>query len=441
MHNVLPALQSFLVPINSLVGALVNPRTHSIENLKDIKSSLETFGQDQLIVVRKANNEIIKGNGRWTGMKELGWTECAAVFVDDDELKAMARGIADNRSSETSDWDNELLLRELKLIEPTDFADSTGFSLEEIKALAESLGQSIDQNEKGRAPFETADVSALTEKWNVKVGKTWNIGQHRLICADPTDPQAVANVMRDDKASMVFGDFPDDHDAEYIQRVLANIIRYSIDKWTGYLLCNDQYLRRAANAYALRLGHPIVWIRKEKKKTGEGFYQKGHEFIYVLGKGYGLKERWFGSTSESGTWNINSVKSKIDQIPVELPERAIRNSSQEGETVLDLFGGVGATMMASHLNNRKCISIEFDLAHCAMILERMSQIVEITEADYVSYPIPDAPELWQTIYYNLSDSQARIVNEAIKRVSQTLDGNNLDARALELICADYLAGN
>lgn len=440
MHNVITELQPFLVPIDSLKGALINPRTHSRDNINDIKLSLTTFGQDQLIVVRKADNTIIKGNGRWTGMKELGWTDCAAIFVDDDEARAMARGIADNHASDTSDWDNELLLRELRLLDD-EYLASTGYTPEELDELAKSLGQEADNQEQGRKPFETMDAEALVGKYSVKPGKTWQIGTHRLICADSSNPQAMANLFRGDTFAMAFAEFPVDQDISFVQRTLANFFRYGIQLWSAYIMADDHLVRRSVASYALTMNTPIVWIHNRKtEKSGIGLYRQTHEQIFFVGPGSTVRDRWFGESSEGNSWNCSMTKTKIAQLPVELVEKAIRNSTLENEIVHDPFGGSGTSMMAAQLNNRVAYVAENDLVQCGIILERMSQVgLDPVELDQATYPVPEAPEIWKTMNFNFSESQARVVADAI--ASLKLQGNNIEARAIELICADYLAGH
>jgi DNA modification methylase len=441
IHNVHKSLEQFLVPIDSLIQALVNPRVHDDENLEDIRTSLRTFGQDQLVVGRSADNTIVKGNGRHQAMKLEGWTHCAAIFVDDDEIKAMARGIADNRSSDSSDWDNPILLRELKLLESSEWIQATGYSESEIDALAKKLGQTLEENENGRQPFETASADALIEKWSVQAGKVWQIGQHRLICADSSDAQSIANLMRDQQFAMMFTELPEDHDSEFLQKTLSSI-RHGIDLWTCYICGNDHYLKGVASLLNIRFTSPIIWIKNRTSEKKKGFYKQQHDLIHFGGKGANSKDRWFGADNENSTWQADVIKSKIPQQPVIIPERAIKNSTNIGEIVFDPFGGAGTTMVAAHLNSRAAYLSEIDPAFCGITLERMSRLnLPISELENENFPIPPEPETWHARSFSFSQAQHKIVQEAIDRVSATMDGNNTDARAIELICGDFLAGS
>ena len=75
--------------IDDLVFDPQNANIHDEKNIDAIKNSLERFGQDQVLIIREDNNQIIKGNGRAQAARELGWTHIAAVAVSDDEITAI----------------------------------------------------------------------------------------------------------------------------------------------------------------------------------------------------------------------------------------------------------------------------------------------------------------------------------------------------------------
>lgn len=109
VHNVHDGLLKMLVPIDDLVPDPENARTHDERNVKAIADSLEQFGQDQPLVVQKEGNIVRKGNGRLLAAKQLGWTHIAVLIVEENEARAIARAIADNRTAELADWDFQQL--------------------------------------------------------------------------------------------------------------------------------------------------------------------------------------------------------------------------------------------------------------------------------------------------------------------------------------------
>jgi len=108
-YRVVPGLEDLLVPVESLVEDPANARRHPVRNLEAIKSSLAARGQHAPIVVQKAGMVVRVGNGRLRAARGLGWTHVAAVVVDEDDIAASARAIADNRASELAEWDGEAL--------------------------------------------------------------------------------------------------------------------------------------------------------------------------------------------------------------------------------------------------------------------------------------------------------------------------------------------
>jgi ParB-like chromosome segregation protein Spo0J len=84
-----------------------NVRKHSRRNLDAIKASLRKFGQQKPIVV-DAKGIVLAGNGTLTAAQELGWTEIQIVRTELAGVEATAFAIADNRTAELAEWDDNL---------------------------------------------------------------------------------------------------------------------------------------------------------------------------------------------------------------------------------------------------------------------------------------------------------------------------------------------
>ena len=95
------------VPVESLSLDPANTRKHSRKNLDAIKASLRRFGQQKPIVV-DAKGIVLAGNGTLTAAKELGWKEINIVRTGLAGIDATAFGIADNRTAELAEWDENL---------------------------------------------------------------------------------------------------------------------------------------------------------------------------------------------------------------------------------------------------------------------------------------------------------------------------------------------
>jgi ParB-like chromosome segregation protein Spo0J len=131
------ALRPLAVDITKLNPDPQNAREHDRESIEGIKASLAQFGQDQLLVVQKKGMIVRKGNGRLLAARELGWQMIAAIVVEESDVSAIARAVADNRSAELSKWSPEMLGRALESIRNGAGVplESVGFDSKEVERL------------------------------------------------------------------------------------------------------------------------------------------------------------------------------------------------------------------------------------------------------------------------------------------------------------------
>lgn len=143
LDHIIEPLRKHAVPVKSLHLDPANANTHPEKNMQAIIASLREFGQRQVIIARKGTNTVIAGNGRLMAAHALGWEEIACVFVEDDDITAMRYAIADNRTSELSEWDGEVLSQLLTTIQD-DFGslEGTGFDTGDLDELLSDLGES-----------------------------------------------------------------------------------------------------------------------------------------------------------------------------------------------------------------------------------------------------------------------------------------------------------
>jgi ParB-like chromosome segregation protein Spo0J len=129
-----------VVRLDSLTEDPRNARRHPDKNRGAIKASLEQFGQVEPLVVQRATGRVIGGNGRLQVMRDLGWETVKIVRVDVDDRRAVALGLALNRTAETAEWDRPQLADLLQEID--EIADgvleSTGFCQEDIDKILQS---------------------------------------------------------------------------------------------------------------------------------------------------------------------------------------------------------------------------------------------------------------------------------------------------------------
>lgn len=110
-------LRPLALPLGELVPDPANARKHNDKNLAAIRGSLAQFGQRKPLVVQRTGMIIRAGNGTYEAAKSLGWEHLACVLVDEDDVSAVGFAIADNRTAELAEWDEEVLGKLLREVE------------------------------------------------------------------------------------------------------------------------------------------------------------------------------------------------------------------------------------------------------------------------------------------------------------------------------------
>lgn len=166
-----------------------NAKKHPAKQIKQIAASIQEFGFNQPIVTDKAG-VIIVGHGRYEAAKLLGMTDVPVVQVDLTEEQARAYRLADNKLNESA-WEIDLVIEELKGLS-TSMLDLTGFSRDLI----------LENDARDD------DVPELPTKTNIKIGDTFTLGKHRLLCGDATKKEDYEKVAGGGLADLVFTDPP-----------------------------------------------------------------------------------------------------------------------------------------------------------------------------------------------------------------------------------------
>lgn len=171
-----PQLRSLAIPINSVKPDPANARQHGAKNKLAISGSLSEFQQRKPIVVRQSTMMIEAGNGTWEQGRALGWTHIAAVICDDDDARAAAYALADNRTSDLSAWAKDNLASTLRTLRASKVPlDKLGFFSQDVAKRLAAKPPTADPNEmlrrfdikdraimEGMAGFRTAQNRAST---------------------------------------------------------------------------------------------------------------------------------------------------------------------------------------------------------------------------------------------------------------------------------------
>jgi site-specific DNA-methyltransferase (adenine-specific) len=391
------------VTINHL-GALKpdknNARRHGERNISMISRSLETDGFGRSILLDAAGN-IIAGNGVTEAAGNVGIEDVLIVPSDGTRVIAIQRtdvapgseravrlAIADNRANELSDFDPAVVAALANEVDLSDF-----WRDDELAELLASI--ETDTVPVGDDPGAQMDrAGELQAKWHVERGQLYEIGRHRLLCGDSTDAGDVSRLMGDERAKLVYTDPPygvdydggtkereklaGDHDAG-IYALFLPLLRDATDERAPLYLWYADPVSVPVLAAFVSCGFEcravIVW-NKNIAQFGalSAQYKQKHEPCWYAHR-KGQAPYWYGPTNEVTVWDEDRTQVNEHhptQKPPALAERAIRNSSAEGDIVLDCFLGGGSTMVAAEQTSRRCYGIEIEPKYCAVILERMS---------------------------------------------------------------------
>jgi len=362
-----------------------NARTHDQKNLDAIAGSLKEFGQRKPIVITQ-DNIIAAGNGTVEAAKSLGWTDIEAVRVpadwDADRIKAFA--LADNRTAELAQWDEQIMASQLLELQVAGFdIEAIGFELTEPPVDSESIEEDEIPDD---APTRTSP------------GDIWQLGRHRLMCGSTTNLDDMDLLMQKQKADIVFTDPPygvaytggiqfkngevQKNNREMIQNDDADIYE-AVMQTLGAYANGPCYIwfagTRAASFYAAaekygEIHALIIWVKNGGYGALNANYKQKHEpCLYWKPKGKSLN--YTGTTTETTVWQIDKDGRNTlhpTQKPVALAAKAISNHS--GDLVFDGFGGSGATLIAAEQVGKTCHMMELDPKYCDVIIHRWENL-------------------------------------------------------------------
>ena len=180
-----------------------NAKLHSEEQIEKIAASIEEFGFLNPCLIDEAGN-IIAGHGRVEAAKLLGLKKVPCLNVKGlSEEQRRAYILADNRLTELGEWDMDLVNQELQALSEAGFeVEITGFDWDQA-AILDPIEEPYKNEHDILDPIEEKPEEDRTKR-----GDVWELGEHRLVCGDSTDPNDVAKLFQGEKANFVFTDPP-----------------------------------------------------------------------------------------------------------------------------------------------------------------------------------------------------------------------------------------
>jgi DNA modification methylase len=369
------------MPVERLVPYARNPRNNTAA-IDAVKASIAEFGFRQPIVVDE-KMVVIVGHTRLAAAKALGLAT-VPVHIAEGLTPAQARAyrLMDNRSHENAEWDDDLLKLEFGDLKLDGYdLELTGFDTDQLSKI---LG--TDASDGLTDPDDVPETPALPCS---RPGDLWILGQHRVLCGDATLRADVDRLMGDTLADMAFADPPYNVDyvgqdrrilndalgadfGSFLQAACSNLL--AVTKGACYVCMSSSELHTLQRAWMKAGGKWstfVIWA-KNTFTLGRSDYQRQYEPI-LYGWKAGADHYWCGDRDQGDVWFCD--KPRVNDLhptmkPVELVERAIRNSSKSRDIVLDLFGGSGTTLIACEQTDRSARLLELDPRYVDVIVER-----------------------------------------------------------------------
>lgn len=403
-----------VVLISELTPDPNNARNHPDENLNALEASLKEFGQRKPIVV-DSDGVVIAGNATLMAAKKLGWTTIEVVDIPESwsAQKITAFALADNRVAELAQWDAQELLSQL---ESLDEFDMSLFGLEKPEIPILDIETYEDEAE---SPAEIPIA---------KLGDVWQLGAHRVVCGDSTDPAVLSLALDGELADCILTDPPynvayegktsekltiqnDEMSDKAFEDFLTASYKamFEVTKEGGpiYVFHADtsgEAFRRNMVESGFMLKQCLIWV-KNTLVLGRQDYNWQHEPI-LYGWKPGAAHPWHGpftnttviddaprdlaerskkelleyiTSAFEGSSAIRENKPSRSDIhptmkPISLVSRLLKNSMLSGERVLDSFGGSGSTLIAAEQLGLKASLVELDPKYVDAIIKRWENL-------------------------------------------------------------------
>jgi DNA modification methylase len=399
-----------------------NPRIIKDDKFAKLVQSIKDFPQmlELRPIVINSDNIVLGGNMRLRACKEAGLKEVPVMRADDLTPEQQAEFIIKDNVG-FGEWDWEMLANEWE----AEKLNEWGLDVPDFEAT---------QLEAEEDDYEIPDEI----KTDIVVGDLFEIGEHRLLCGDSTDSDAVAKLMNGEKAEMLFTSPPYSDMRKYNGEKNLSVDKISdfIPTWmpfSEYQVVNlgiqrkdneivqywDEYIEKAKQC-----GYKLIsWNVWDKTQGGSiasatAMFMMTHEWIFVFGNNpknlnrtipnqldkyeakhgkdwdKGLKDKSVRGTDDkmktttSQTYSHHQLHTVIQQtpelghirkdhpatFPVGLPTEYIKAMTNENQVVAESFTGSGTTMVASHQLKRKCYGMELDPKYCQVIVDRMLKL-------------------------------------------------------------------
>jgi len=372
-------------------------------------------GQQKPVVITP-DGTILAGHGLVEAAQAEGWTEIACHIYDGPYPEAFLA--IDNRASDLAEDDEDALATLLRDLEAQDQLLAAGWENDDLSELLTRLD--VQENQGREETFDAdramAEAEESAEPTRVQPGELWQLGRHRLLCGDSTDPANWERLMAGEMAQAIVTDPP--YAVSYVggraaQEERISAARRGLDEpsdayWDD--LTDDQYRHLLTGSLSLAHQHSddkaplylwfasshlrdvlecltecgwqernlLVWVKNNGAGALFAQYKHWYEPCFYAHK-KGQAPRWHGPTNERTVWEhdkpaVNDLHPTMK--PLALIERSIVNATELGHLVVDAFLGSGTAIIAAERTGRRCYGFDLNARYCDVILSRWEEFVE-----------------------------------------------------------------
>jgi DNA modification methylase len=394
-------------PVGELIPDPRNARTHPKRQIDQLKASIEAFGFTNPILA-DPEGRIIAGHGRLLAARAMGFAEVPTITLSGlSETQKRALRIADNKIALNAGWDLEILQQELGELASIDVDINptlTGFSTGEIDVI---LSSAADPDDEVIPPVPATP--------RTKPGDIWILGEHRVGCGDGRDAEFLQRVIGDgarvDAAfldppynvrigghavaagrhrefAMASGEMSEADFRCFLKDTLGAAARLSRDGAVHFVFMDWRHMDSVSAVGATIYGERLNLCIWNKSNAGMGsLYRSKHELVFVYRVGpaphRNMVELGRHGRNRTNVWDYASVNSmrgsRREDLSLHptvkstgLVADAIKDVTQHGDLVLDLFLGSGTTLLAAERTGRRFRGLDIDPAYVDVAIERWS---------------------------------------------------------------------
>lgn len=396
---------------------LLRPSDHNSRDMEQgefthLVKSIRTHSMVQPIIANSRpprENIIVNGHQRLKAAIEAGLDTVPVIFLDLTLEQEKALSLRLNRIG--GHFVDELLRANFDM----DFLLETGFNDTDLGHIWDGALEIEDDNFN----IERAIKEALST--DIKLGDLFALGEHKLLCADSTDPEAIKRLAGDLKPSVLYVDpvfnIGLDYDKgvggkasyggktsdrkskkeykAFLGKLLANALAVMTDDAHAFMYCDQSYIglvQELMAEHGLTNRRVCLWLKNAFNVTPRVAFNKAYEpVVYATRKKPYLSDtrnlsEILNKDISSGNRAHDDIMDMFDiwlakrdpgqdyqhptQKPLTLHEKPIKRCTRIGDVVLDICGGGGSTLMSCDQLKRVALLSEIDPVFCQVTINR-----------------------------------------------------------------------